>query len=138
MITGAGNKGKYIPAWFWVFFIIVPLCIVVRWFIWWFFCPSYRRTSSVEIETPRSKPKAAPQKKDDFRKLKGIGPKTAEALYKSGIFTFEQLGLLNSEKLHQILKSESIPGGKADFWQIQAKLADAGDWKKLEIFQNKS
>ncbi len=138
MITGASNRGKYIPGWFWVFFIVVPICILARWFFWWFFCPSYRRTSSVEIETPRSKPKAAPTIRDDFRKLKGIGPKTAEALYKSGILTFEQLGLLSSEKFNQILKDGSIPSGKADFWQIQAKLAAAGDWKKLEIFQNKS
>ncbi|MCJ7718245.1 MAG: hypothetical protein MUO54_17230 [Anaerolineales bacterium] len=138
MITGASKEGKFIPGWFWVFFVFVSICILARWLFWWFFCPSYQRTSAVEIETPRSKPNAEPIKKDDFRKLKGIGPKTAEALYKLGILTFEQLGLINSEKLIQILKSENIPGGKADFWQQQAKLAAAEDWKKLETLQNKS
>lgn len=137
MITGAGKKGSFIPGWFWILFIGVPICILTRWFFWWFFSPSYKRTSSVEIDTPRADPIKLPVKKDDFRKLKGIGPKISEALQKAGILTYEQLGLLDPEKLDQILKSENVPSANAGFWQAQAKLTAAEDWKKLEALQRK-
>ena len=146
MITGAGKKGSFIPGWFWILFIGVPICILTRRFFWWFFSPSYKRTSSVEIETPRADPIRLPVKsdlirlpvkKDDFRKIKGIGPKISDALHKVGILTYEQLGLLNPEKLDQILKNENVPSANAGFWQAQAKLAAAEDWKKLEALQNK-
>ncbi len=137
MITGAGKKGSYIPGWFWILFISVPFCILARWFFWWFFSPSYKRTSAVEIDTPRADPIRLLVKKDDFRKIKGIGPKISEALLKAGILTYEQLGLLNPEKLDQILKSKNVPSANAGFWQAQAKLIAAEDWKKLEALQNK-
>ena len=137
MITGAGKKGSFIPGWFWILFIGVPICILTRWFCWWFFSPSYKRTSSVEIDTPRADPIKLPVKKDDFRKLKGIGPKISDALHKAGILTYEQLGLLDPEKLERILKSENVPSSNAGFWQAQAKLTAAEDWKKLEALQSK-
>ena len=137
MITGAGKKGSFIPGWFWILFIGVPICILTRWFFWWFFIPSYKRTSSVEIDTPRADPIKLPVKKDDFRKLKGIGPKISDALHKAGILTYEQLGLLDPEKLERILKNENVPSANAGFWQAQAKLTAAEDWKKLEALQSK-
>ena len=137
MITGAGKKGSFIPGWFWILFIGVPICILTRWFFWWFFSPSYKRTSSVEIDTPRADPIRLPVKKDDFRKIKGIGPKISDAIHKAGILTFEQMGLLNPKKFDQILKSGNISSTNAGFWQAQAKLAAAEDWKKLEALQNK-
>ena len=137
MITGAGKKGSFIPGWFWILFIGVPVCILTRWFFWWFFSPSYKRTSSVEIDTPRTDPIKLTVKKDDFRKLKGIGPKISDALHKAGILTYEQLWLLNPEKLERILKNENVPSANAGFWQAQAKLTAAEDWKKLEVLQRK-
>lgn len=137
MITGAGKKGSFIPGWFWILFIGVPICILTRWFCWWFFSPSYKRTSAVEIDTPRADPIKLPVKKDDFQKLKGIGPKISAALHKAGILTYEQLGLLDPEKLDRLLRSENVPSANAGFWQAQAKLAAAEDWKKLEVLQNK-
>lgn len=137
MITGAGKKGSFIPGWFWILFIGVPISILTGWFFWWFFSPSYKRTSSVEIDTPRADPIRLPVKKDDFRKIKGIGPKISNVIHKAGILTFKQLGLLNPEKFDQILESGNIPSANAGFWQAQAKLAAAEDWKKLETLQNK-
>jgi len=138
MITGAGKKGSFIPGWFWMLFIGVPISILTGWFFWWFFCPSDKRMSAVEIDTPRADPIPLPvAKKEDFRKIKGIGPKISAALHKAGIFTYEQLGLLNPEKLDQILKRENVPSANAGYWQAQAKLTAAEDWKKLEALQNK-
>jgi predicted flap endonuclease-1-like 5' DNA nuclease len=75
-------------------------------------------------------------KKDDFRIIKGIGPKISAALHKAGIVTFEQIGLMNTEKLQQVLESLDLPSTKASFWQKQAVLAAAEDWEQLEELQN--
>jgi len=137
VITGAGKKGKLIPNWFWLLFFGVPFFILARWFFWWFFSPSEKRTASVEFEAPREEPIRPPIRMDDFRILKGIGPKTSEALHEAGILTYEQLGLMSPKKLNQVLEELNIPTTKADFWQKQAKLAAAEDWKKLEALKNK-
>jgi predicted flap endonuclease-1-like 5' DNA nuclease len=114
----------------------VPTFILARWFFWWFFTPSYKRTSAVEIEAPRGGPKPPPIIKDDFRKLKGIGPKTSDTLHEAGILTYEQLGLMKKDQLIQVLKSINLPTAQVDFWQKQAKLAAVEDWKKLEVLKN--
>lgn len=131
----AGKNGKLIPRWFWTVFVCLPLGLMAYWFLRWFFLPSYQRTSSVEIETPRKKVVRTPVRKDDFRVLKGIGPKTAGAIYRAGIFSYKQLALVEPEKLAGILKKQSLPTGSIDFWQQQAALAAAGDWEGLERLQ---
>ena len=135
MSCEAGENGRLIPRWFWTLFVCLPLGLMAWWFLRWFFLPSYKRTSSVEIETPRSKGVKLPVKKDDFRLLKGIGPKTASVLYQTGILSFEQLSLMEKTKLEQILKSHNLPAGRIDFWQKQAALAAAEDWAALEKLQ---
>ena len=135
MLFRAGNRRNLIPNWFWILFLFLPLGIVTWWFLRWFFLPSYKRTSSVEIETPRSAGVPLPIQKDDFTILKGIGPKTALGLNRAAIYTFEQLGLMDPDKLKQILKEEGLPSSNADYWQAQATLAAAEDWKGLEKLQ---
>jgi predicted flap endonuclease-1-like 5' DNA nuclease len=105
------------------------------WFFRWFFLPSYKRTLSVEIQTPRSSGVPLPIHKDNFTVLKGVGPKTADGFYKAAIYTFEQLGLMDTEKLVEILKAQGLPSGNAAFWQEQAVLAAAEDWEALKKIQ---
>ena len=136
MVLRAGKK-KYIPTWFWILFFIVPLCIVARWFFWWFFTPSEKRTSALEIEAPRGGPKTIPRVQDKYEILKGIGPKTSDTLHKAGFQTFEQLGLMNPEKFVQLLQKLGLPTSNAAFWQAQAKLAATEEWVKLEKLQGK-
>jgi hypothetical protein len=131
----AGKNGKLIPRWFWTIFVCLPMGLMAYWFLRWFFLPSYKRTSSVEIETPRAKVVRQPVKKDDFRRLKGIGPKTAAAIYQAGIYSFEQLALLPRDQLAALLKNANLPAGGIDSWQKQAALAAAEDWDGLEDFQ---
>lgn len=135
MIFRAGTRRKLIPNWFWILFLFLPLGIVAWWFLRWFFLPSYERTSSVEIETPRSTGVPLPIQQDDFTILKGIGPKTAAGLYGASIYTFEQLGLMDLDKLQLLLKDQGLPSGKAASWQAQAALAAAEDWEGLEKLQ---
>jgi len=126
---------RSIASWFWFTLIGVPLGLMVWWFLRWFFLPSYERTSAVVIEVPRSEIKYPPIKKDDFKKLKGIGPKGAQVLYQARVYSFEQLGLMELEKLERILKSNNLPSTGAAFWQKQARLAAAEEWKLLEKLQ---
>ena len=135
MIFRSGKKGYLIPKWFWTTFVCLPIGVMVFWFLRWFFLPSDKRTAAVEIEAPRSEGIRLSIKKDDFRQLKGVGPKTAAALYKAKLFSFEQLGLIELEKLIEILKKAGLPTGSAGFWQKQALLAAAEDWKGLEKLQ---
>jgi hypothetical protein len=136
MVFRAGKK-KYIPTWFWILFFVVPLFIVARWFFWWFFTPSEKRTSALEIEVPRGGPKTIPRIQDKYEILKGIGPKTSDALHKAGLQTFEQLGLMNPEKFVQLLQKQGLPTTNAAFWQEQARLAAVEEWEKLEKLQGK-
>jgi hypothetical protein len=131
----ARRRGKLIPSWFWILLVSFPLFVLIRWLVWWFFCPSYKRTASLEIDAPRSDSIPMSLKKDDFSILKGIGPKTATALHQAGIMRFEQLGLMDPEQFSLVLKEHSLPTANADFWQKQATLAAAQDWKELEKLQ---
>lgn len=135
MFFRAGDQRKLIPSWFWFLFIFLPLGVLTYWFLRWFFLPSYKRTSAVEIETPRSDGVPLPIRKDDFTILKGVGPKTAAGLYRAGIYTFEQLGLMDPDGLYAILKEGGLPTSSAASWQEQAALAAAGDWEGLKKLQ---
>ena len=137
MIFWAGKRKKDIPTWFWFLIVGFPIAILVKWFIWWFFCPSYERTASPEIDIYSDEPKKTPDIKDDFRKLKGIGPKTAQTLTKAGIISFKQLGLMDTELLVKKLTELGLPTTNAAFWQESALIAAAGDWDKLAKLQNK-
>lgn len=135
MIFRSGKKGYLIPKCFRTIFICLPIGVMVFWFLRWFFFPRNERNAAVEIVTPRSEGIRLPIKEDDFRKLKGIGPKTAAVLYKAKLFTYEQLGLIEPEKLAEILKKAGLPAGSVEFWQKQAVLAASEDWKGLEKLQ---
>ncbi len=78
MFFRTANKRTFIPSWFLILLVALPISFLVRWLIWWFFCPSYERTSAVEIEAPRSDSIPVQLHKDDFSSLKGVGPKTAD------------------------------------------------------------
>jgi hypothetical protein len=43
--------------------------------------------------------------------------------------------LMDLEKLERILKKNNLPSTGAAFWQKQARLAAAEDWKLLEKLQ---
>ena len=135
MLFHGGTQRKLIPGWFWTLFVCIPLGIMVWWFLRWFFLPSYKRTAAVEIETPPCPGVPLPVLKDNFTILKGIGPKTADGLYLAGIYTFEQLGLMDLDRLEHTLKDHGLPSGNAAFWQEQAVLAAAEDWEGLKKLQ---
>lgn len=131
----SGKNERLIPRWFWFTFIGIPIGLAALWFLRWFFMPCEERTSAVVIDAPRSEAKRPAIKRDDFRKIKGIGPKSAAVLYQSRVYSFEQLGLMELEKLERILKKNNLSSTGAAFWQKQARLAAAEEWKLLEKLQ---
>ena len=64
-----------------------------------------------------------------------MGPKPADVIHSAGIFTFEQLGLMDPGELAQLLKDKSLPATNIAFWQKQAALAAAQDWDELNKIQ---
>ncbi|MEJ2448262.1 MAG: helix-hairpin-helix domain-containing protein [Anaerolineales bacterium] len=135
MSCEAEKRRRLIPGWIWTIFVFLPLGMMAYWFLRWFFLPSYKRTASVEIKAPRTRVVKAPLKRDDFQLIKGIGPKTAGVLYQAGIFTFEQLALLDEEKITALVQEHQLPAGKIPSWQQQAALAAAQDWEGLDQLQ---
>ncbi|SIR29793.1 helix-hairpin-helix domain-containing protein [Maribacter ulvicola] len=90
-------------------------------------------------ELPTTKKPAAKAKKDDLKKIEGIGPKIASILTEKGIGTFAKLAGSSVKNLERILK-EAGPRyamHKPGSWPKQAKLANAGEWDKLKALQDK-
>lgn len=77
-------------------------------------------------------------KKDDLKKIEGIGPKIEGLLNAAGITNFQQLADASEEALQKILE-EAGPNFKlADpgTWKKQAALAAAGKWEELSALQD--
>lgn len=78
-------------------------------------------------------------KKDDLKKIEGIGPKIASILTEKGIGDFEKLSKTSVKVLEGILK-EAGPRysiHKPGSWPKQAKLASADKWDELKKLQDK-
>ena len=78
-------------------------------------------------------------KKDDLKKIEGIGPKIASILTDKGFGTFEKLSKVSVKVLEGILK-EAGPRytmHKPGTWPKQAKLASADKWDELKKLQDK-
>ena len=76
-------------------------------------------------------------RKDDLRKIDGIGPKIQELLNNNGIYTFNDLHHIKKEELKEILDNEGAAFQVHDpvTWPHQAGLAKKGDWEELTSYQ---
>ena len=73
---------------------------------------------------------------DDLEVIEGIGPKISSTLQAAGINTYDELANTSVSRLKEILKKADIRLGDPTTWPEQAKLAEAGDWDSLEVFQD--
>ena len=84
------------------------------------------------------KKEAAPKKaakKDDLKKIEGIGPKIAETLTAAGIATFADLAKADPKNISEIIsgvRGNHVP----DTWPAQAALAADGKWDELKAWQD--
>jgi hypothetical protein len=72
---------------------------------------------------------------DDLTRIKGVGPKTAAALYTAGIGIYEQIASFKSKPFLAWLRAKGIRGRYASSWPRQAQLIATGRLKKLAILQ---
>ena len=94
-----------------------------------------------KVEAVKEAPKAAPKKKasakkDDLKKIEGIGPKIASVLAEAGISTFEALSKAKAEDIAEIIKD--VRGNHVTTtWPKQAEMAFEGKWDELKEWQDK-
>jgi predicted flap endonuclease-1-like 5' DNA nuclease len=96
-----------------------------------------KKAAPAKAQKPAAGKKASPKKKDDLKKIEGVGPKIEELLIKGGIDSFESLAEAKLPVLKNILK-DAGPRYKMHepgTWSKQAKLALKGEWEKLEKLQ---
>jgi predicted flap endonuclease-1-like 5' DNA nuclease len=78
----------------------------------------------------------APPRRDNLKRIEGIGPKISRLLNDVGITSFAQLAATDVKRLEQILSDAGMTLADPTTWPEQAELAAAGDWKTLEILQD--
>ena len=80
----------------------------------------------------------APVATDDLTKIEGIGPKVAEILAASGITTFQKLSETPAGSIKEILAGAGGVYANMDptTWPQQGAMAAAGDWEKLQVWQD--
>ena len=79
-----------------------------------------------------------PAEPDDLTKIEGIGPKVCELLIQAGIPTFQKLAEATPESIKEILVGAEgmIANMDPATWPDQAKMAAAGEWEKLQAWQD--
>ncbi len=81
---------------------------------------------------------AAKGKKDDLKKIEGIGPAIEKLLKANGIATFVELSEASAESIKDILVAAGSRFGFHDptTWPQQAGLAAVGNWDELKKLQD--
>ncbi len=90
-----------------------------------------------KVEAPKAKPtpKKSTSKKDDLKKIEGIGPKIASTLADAGIASFAELAKSDATKISEIISG--VRGNHVtDTWPAQAQLAAEGKWDELKKWQD--
>lgn len=102
--------------------------------------PAEKKTTLVAKTAAQTPKKAATNsKKDNLKRIEGIGPKIEQLLHAAAIHTFKNLAEAPLEKLQEIL-TEAGPRfrmHKPDTWSRQAKIAAEGNWDELKTWQDK-
>jgi len=82
--------------------------------------------------------KTSSSKKDDLKKIEGIGPKISEILNTAGITSFESLAAANVSDVKVILENAGnrYKMHNPTTWGMQAKIAATGDWDQLKKLQD--
>lgn len=104
--------------------------------------PTVKKTTTKKTavkKTTAKKTTTKKVKKDDLKKIEGIGPKLASILTENGIDTFKKLSAASVSSLEKILQSAGprYKMFKPGSWPTQAKLAADGKWDELKKLQDK-
>jgi predicted flap endonuclease-1-like 5' DNA nuclease len=103
--------------------------------------PKTGETAKAATPAPKSKKKAAKKttKKDNLKKIEGIGPKIEQLLQEKGVETFAALAKAKPTFLKEVLAEAGSRFKMHDptTWPEQAALAAKGDTKALLALQEK-
>lgn len=91
---------------------------------------SHVSKAAASATRPLSTPMVQPSAKDDLTVIEGIGPKSQEALNKSGVYTFAHVAALSPEELYRIVRIQhgvQVLSDAAATWQKQAEFLARGD-----------
>lgn len=99
--------------------------------------PKAKAAAPKKEAAPKAKaaPKKTTAKKDDLKKIEGIGPKIAQTLTDAGIATFTDLAKADPKNIAEIIadvRGNHVP----DTWPQQAQLAADGKWDELKKWQD--
>lgn len=96
--------------------------------------PNVQQTPKPRVSRRRT---ASTAKKDNLKRIEGIGPKIEGLMHAAGIHTFNQVGRSSVARLQGILTKAGSRFSFADpaTWPQQAKLANAGKWEELKTLQ---
>jgi predicted flap endonuclease-1-like 5' DNA nuclease len=75
-------------------------------------------------------------KRDDLKRIEGIGPKISALLQEAGITTFAQLAVAEVSRLQQIVRDAHLEMIDPGTWPEQARLAADGRWDALQVLQD--
>ena len=80
-----------------------------------------------------------PGRRDDLKRIEGIGPKISRLLNEHGIYTFAQVASASTERLQEILDAGGPNYQLADpeTWREQARLAADGAWDEFRALQDR-
>lgn len=78
-------------------------------------------------------------KADDLKIIEGIGPKIEQVLHNGGIRSWSKLAEVRLPVLRVILEEAGpqFQMHKPKTWPVQARMAARGEWKKLQLYQEK-
>ena len=108
--------------------------------------PAKKKAAPVKVAAKKAAPAAKKATKkvavkktvaDDLKKIEGIGPKIATLLNEAGIKTYKDLATAKKAAVQEVLATAGSRYKMHDptTWMEQAKLAEAGNWDKLEKLQ---
>lgn len=94
--------------------------------------------SDATSEATAAVKKLSSKKPDDLKVVEGIGPKVEQALKDNGITSWEELSAAEVDKIKEILTEAegNFAGQDPTTWPEQAKLAAAGEFEKLNKWQD--
>ncbi len=106
---------------------------------------SEKKQLEADLEKCRSQEKlgfastpSKPVKKDNLKKVEGIGPKIEQLLFAEGIYTWKDLAG-TEVKVIQMILDKAGPRYRMhnpETWPKQAQLAAEGKWQELEKWQD--
>lgn len=94
-------------------------------------------TAPARPVVPAKEAKPIPEKRDDLKRIAGIGPKIASTFQAAGIHIYAELAATDVSRLEEILKEAGIRLADPGTWPEQAALAAAGDWEGLKAMQER-